>query len=159
MRDALFRIAQELHRSCGGRITPRDNLHLTLVFLGNVERARIARLKEIAAQPRIECFDLEFGAIGYFRHNRIAWAAPLAVPAPLAELVAALEQPLADDGFELDRRKYVPHITFLRDARAPESPPAAAFTWPAREYALIESARVARGHEYRVLARWPLQRA
>ena len=136
----------------------RENIHLTLVFLGNVERARIQRLEAIAAGQRARCFDLEFGAVGYWRHNRFAWVAPHAVPAPLQRLVAALEQALPEESFKFDRRRYVPHITLVRDTRAPAVLPAPAFTWQVREFVLVESAHGARGAAYRVLATWALAR-
>ncbi len=136
---------------------PRDKLHLTLVFLGNIAREKIPQLEAIARQQSGAGFDLEFGAIGHWRHNRIVWAAPLATPEPLRELVAALEQALLQAGFAFDRHsyknEYVPHMTLIRDARAPALPPPFALDWPIDDFALVESAR---GAEYRVLARWPL---
>jgi 2'-5' RNA ligase len=163
-RGGFYRFAQSVHQDCGGRIVRRDNLHLTLVFLGDVAREKIPQLEAIAGQQSGAGFDLEFGATGYWRRNRIVWAAPLATPGPLRDLVAALEQALQQAGFAFDRRsyknehknEYAPHLTLIRDARAPATLPPLAFDWPVGDFALVESARGARGAEYRVLARWPL---
>jgi 2'-5' RNA ligase len=167
VRGGFHRLAQSLHRDCGGRIVRRDNLHLTLVFLGDVAREKIPQLEIIAAQQSGVGFDLEFGATGYWRRNRIVWAAPLAIPEPLRELAAALEQALQQAGFGLDRRshknehknEYAPHLTLIRDARAPALLPPLALGWAISDFALAESVRGARGVEYRVLARWPLNAA
>ncbi len=160
VRGGLYRIAQSAHQDCGGRIVHRDNLHLTLVFLGDVARAKIPQLEAMAGQLHGAGFGLEFGATGYWRRNRIVWAAPLATPGPLRGLVAALEQALQQAGFAFDRHghknEYVPHLTLIRDARAPAALPPLAFDWPVDDFALVESAR---GAEYRVLARWPLHRS
>lgn len=160
MRGGFYRLAQSLHQDCGGRVVRRDNLHLTLVFLGDVAREKIPQLEAIAGQQSGAGFGLEFGATGYWRRNRIVWAAPFSTPDPLRELVVALEQALQQAGFAFDRRshknEYVPHLTLIRDARAPAMPPPLAFDWPVDDFALVESARGARGAEYRVLARWPL---
>lgn len=134
----------------------RDNLHLTLVFLGTVARAKIPQLEALAAQPGGVEFDLEFGIIGYWRHNRIVWAAPHSTPEPLRGRVAALEQALQQAGYQFDRRPYAPHITLLRDARAPAALPPLAFDWPVRDFVLMESVRGAPGSQYHVLARWAL---
>lgn len=158
-RDELNRLARSLHGGCGGRVMQRENLHLTLVFLGNVEREKIPRLEALAAKLRVPQFDLEFGVTGYWRHNRIVWAGPQATPESLRELVAALERALISGGYKFDERPYVPHVTLVRDARAPAALLPLAFDWRIREFALIESARAARGPEYRVLARWPLAAA
>jgi len=132
----------------------RDNLHLTLVFLGDVARDNIPQLTAIAAQQRAIAFDLEFGAIRYWQHNRIVWAAPQAVPPPLSGFVAALESALSEAGFDFDHRPYVPHVTLIRDARPPLALPALRFDWPVRDFVLVEAVRDERGAAYRVLARW-----
>ena len=157
MRGELYRAAQTLHQECGGRVMRRDNLHLTLVFLGNVAREKIPQLEAIAKQHGCTRFDLAFGITGYWRHNRIVWAAPRATPEPLGKLVAALEQALQQSKFRFDRRPYAPHMTLLRDARAPAALPPLAFDWPLRDFTLVESVRGAQGPEYRVLARWNLR--
>jgi len=153
-RDELFRVARELQRSCGGRAVRRDNLHLTLVFLGDVAREKIPQLAAIAAQQRAIAFDLEFGAIRYWQHNRIVWAAPQAVPPPLSGFVAALEPALSEAGFDFDRRPYVPHVTLLRGARPPATAISIALDWPVRDFALVEAVRDESRPAYRVLERW-----
>jgi RNA 2',3'-cyclic 3'-phosphodiesterase len=158
VREKLYALAQSLHKVCGGRIMRRDNLHLTLVFLGDVARAEIPQLEALAQRRRSAGFDLKFGVTGWWRHNRIIWAAPAATPESLRELVAALERALKFEGFKFDLRSYVPHITLVRDACAPTALPPLAFDWQVGEFALVECARGARGHEYRVLARRALER-
>ncbi len=158
MREALYRPAQYLQRDCGGRVMRRDNLHLTLVFLGNIARDRMPLLESIAGLQQRAGFDLQFGVINYWRHNRIVWAGPHSMPEPLDELVAALEDALRQAQFAFDPRPYVPHMTLIRDARAPAMLPSLEFIWPVRDFALVESAPGAHGHEYRALAQWPLQR-
>ena len=164
MREQLHALAQAMHKDSGGRLIRPDHLHLTLVFLGNVARARTSQLEAIAQQQCGIGFNLEFGNTGYWRHNRIVWAAPISIPEPLRELVAALERSLRQGGIQFDRRvkknehknEYVPHITLIRDARAPAALPMADFGLRVTDFALIESARGANGAEYRVLGRWPL---
>jgi len=134
----------------------RDNLHLTLVFLGAVAREKIPQLEAVAGHQNGAGFGLEFGATGYWRHNRIVWAAPHATPEPMRGLVSGLEQALERAGFDFDRRSYVPHITLIRDTRAPAVLPPLAFDWPVRDFALVESARDERSMVYRVIAQWPL---
>ena len=154
VRDALDVAAQKMHRNCGGRVMRRGNLHQTLVFLGEVAEEKLSRLKALATPAC--AFKLDFGAIGYWPHNRIVWAAPNLTPDPLTRLVATLEEALARAGFDYDRRPYAPHITLVRGARAPAALPALRFDWPVTEFVLVESACGARGAEYRVVARWPL---
>ena len=158
-RERLYAHAQALHKDCGGRVMRRDNLHLTLVFLGNVARARIAQIEALAAGCVAPRFELALDTTGYWRHNRIVWAGTAAVPAPLGALVASLEGALAAAGFEFDRRPYAPHLTLIRNAREPRRLPAPGAAWPVAEFTLVESVREAHGARYAAIARWPLAAA
>lgn len=133
------------------------NLHLTLVFIGNVDAARIPDLKGMARSITGDCFDLVVDTLNYWRHNRIAWAGANSVPPALVDLVARMEVALRANGFRFDARDYVPHITLLRNAvQAPRSPQLTPIVWHARHFALVESVRDDGGSRYQVLESWAL---
>ena len=152
----LQRHAQKLREDCGGRVTAAEKLHLTLVFIGNVALAQLPELKSAADAIAATAFDLVLDQFGYWKHNRIVWAAPRAVPEPLRVLVAGLESALMRAEFAFDARPYAPHITLIRNAREPSALPALVLPWPVSEYTLVESVRDDRGSHYRVIGRWPL---
>ena len=157
LQESLGKLAQDLKRECGGRAIPAQNIHLTLAFLGDVARGRLARLEEIAMAVSGQRFELNVTRVEYWRHNRIVWAGVEHCPAALQELAARLEQALSPEGFRFDRRPYVPHITLLRDARgAPASTAIPAVTWRVHDFALVESVPRERGRVYEVLRAWPL---
>ncbi len=156
VREELYRLAQTARLTGGGRLMRRDNLHQTLVFIGNVGERQVASVRAVGADIKAQPFTLEFGTAGFWRHNRCVWAGPVATPASLSELVAALEEGLARAGIAYDRRPYSPHVTLLRDARSPAPSPRTRFDWPVRDFVLLESARDARAVVYREIARWPL---
>ena len=161
IQQALGQLAQDLKRECGGRAIPARNIHLTLAFLGNVGRGRMARLEEIAAatsaQRFAQCFELNVARAEYWRHNRIVWAGVDHCPGALQALAAGLERALAPEGFHFDARPYVPHITLLRDARrAPSTSVVSGIPWPVSRIALVESVPRARGRVYEVVRDWPL---
>lgn len=155
-RADLFAAGQRAHPHSGGRVMRRENLHQTVVFVGNVTEAGLESLVAAGASIKASSFILEFGTLRYWRHNRIVWAAPLATPKPLQELVDALEARLDAAAIRFDKRDYQPHITLIRDARPPGELAPLDFAWPVRDFALVESARDARGAAYRPIARWPL---
>ena len=157
LQEALGKLAQGLKRECGGRAIPAHNIHLTLAFLGDVDRSRIARLEEIAAAISGHRFELNVTHIEYWRHNRIVWAGMGHCPGELQALAAGLERALAPEGFHSDRRPYIPHITLLRDARrAPATASMQAIPWRVHNFALVESVPRERGRVYEVLRDWPL---
>src|SRR4051794_10491830 len=156
IRNELFRVAQATQPGSGGRVMRRENLHQTLVFVGNVADSELPALKAAAAPLELPAFTLHFGRMRYWRHNRIVWAAPLVMPEPLGRLVKALEARIAAAGIEYDDRDYQPHITLIRDARSPAELMPLDFEWRVRDFTLIESAHDGRGAIYRVIARFPL---
>lgn len=156
VRSALSKLAVEVHTACGGRATPADKFHLTLVFVGDIERSRIAALQACAASVEAQPFELEVDALGWWRHNRIVWAGTKRCPSAMVALVAALSANVAGLGITVDERPYVPHVTLVRNARAgPRDLRMAPLVWRARELVLVESVSGAGGSRYQVIAKWP----
>jgi len=157
VRDALAAWAQAAQATCGGRATPADKLHLTLFFVGTVERARIAALEAAAGAVRGEAFDLTLDTLGHWRHNRIVWAGASRCPPALERLAQSLSAALAAQGFAGEARAYAPHMTLVRNAeRRPHAIGVLPRAWGVREFVLAESAPAPGGVRYPVLRRWPL---
>jgi 2'-5' RNA ligase len=96
----------------------RDNLHVTMRFLGEVDERRAAALVEAAGQPLAQAtFDLALGSAGAFPAAgppRVLWIG-LAAGADSARAVfRSLEQRTAALGFEPEPRAYTPHVTLGR---------------------------------------------
>jgi 2'-5' RNA ligase len=156
VRAALADAAERAHAECGGRITAEHKIHLTLFFVGGIERSRIAELEECAKSVSAAPFDLDLDVLGYWRHNHIVWAGTRSTPAGLAALVSGLSGRLQVAGYRGDDRPYAPHVTLVRDAKhAPREPTLNVPRWEARDFVLVESA--AGGTRYDVIARWPLR--
>ena len=114
LRSALGARARELARAIGGRAVPAHNAHLTLAFLGEVDRARQPALHAILdAMPR-DSFTLALDRVGEWPRAGVAWIAPRLVPAPLAVLHAALNAALQSAAFPVEARPFQPHITLVR---------------------------------------------
>ena len=151
------RAGQSMHRICGGKRTRRDNIHLTLAFLGDVPDERVEALRAIAQNLSIPAFDLNFNRLGWWRRNQIAWSAPSDAPKPLFDLVDGLQQGLAAQGFKTEDRAYLPHITLLRRAYCKETHfEAEAIVWPVREFVLVSSVLSEKGSIYEIIGRWDL---
>jgi 2'-5' RNA ligase len=157
LQGALGRLAASLQQECGGRALPTRNIHLTLVFLGEVARDRMANLAHLAAGITTPRFELEVDRIEYWRHNRIVWAGVTRCPDALPKLVEHLEHSLSSAGFRFDKRSHVPHVTLLRNARrGPADATLRPLPWPVSRFALVESVPRDQGRFYDVLREWPL---
>src|SRR5262245_51366495 len=86
----LHEVALECRRDCGGRAVLEQNIHLTLAFLGNVERAGLPGIEACAAATSGSACKLTIGRLGYWRHNRILWAGTESCPPAFPALASAL---------------------------------------------------------------------
>lgn len=143
---------------CGGRAMRTGTLHSTLVFIGNVRLSDLVALQSVAREVKGERFELCFDAPHYWGHNRIVYAAPTYPPRQLKQLVDALEQKLAGQGFIFDNRVYRPHVTLLRNAHRTDVsfPRLQSVCWQIDDFALLQSTPQGGLVGYRVLARFPL---
>jgi 2'-5' RNA ligase len=151
------RAGQVLHRACGGKRTRRENIHLTLAFLGDAPAERVVGVSAIAQRLSIPAFDLNFDRLGWWRRNQIGWSAPSDAPKPLFDLVSGLQNGLAAEGFKSEDRPYLPHLTLLRRAHCRDSHfDAEAIAWPVRDFVLVSSTLSENGSAYKIIGRWDL---
>jgi len=140
-----------------GRRVPARNLHLTLVFLGNVEDEVEACLMEGAAAIRTAPFALDFDQAGSFRGSGVAWLAPGECPSELLDLVARLRDLSARCDIETEERPYRPHLTIARKLkRRPRRMELAPIHWQINSFCLVESTPGEAGSEYTVRRAWRL---
>lgn len=156
-------VAAEMHRAaraaqacCGGRVMRREGLHLTLAFIGDIERARLRMLTAVADTMRLPALTLTLDHCGHWRHNRIVWLAPQTPPEELADFAGVFTEGLREADFAVDRRLFAPHVTLLRNARCEGQPPQPEpIGWEVGGFALVASERTAAGSRYRVIGQWP----
>jgi 2'-5' RNA ligase len=115
MTDALWQSVGALQQArLQGRFSRRENLHLTLAFIGETTRGEelLKILQQLDAAP----FKLALGRCGLFRRSggSIFWRS-LRESAELKALQAQLTGLLAAHGFEVDSREFRPHITLARE--------------------------------------------
>jgi RNA 2',3'-cyclic 3'-phosphodiesterase len=111
--------AMQSMRQCfqSGRFSPEENLHLTLVFLGEVAPEQLDDAKGALDAARGNAFSLHIGGIGCFRRDGgdIYWAG-IERTQPLSNLYFSLCTELRGRGFSVERRAFHPHLTLVRQA-------------------------------------------
>src|SRR5436305_7998533 len=92
-----------------------DQLHLTLRFVGEVDRPVAQDVADALATVRSERFAARIAGVGRFeqRNSGALWAGVEPRP-PLAALAAKVERACQAVGLEPERRAYHPHITLAR---------------------------------------------
>jgi len=92
-----------------------SQLHLTLRFVGEVERPLATDLADELRRIRSSRLELRIAGIGRFeqRNSGALWAA-VEPKAPLVTLAAKVERVCQSVGLEAERRAFHPHITLAR---------------------------------------------
>lgn len=115
-----------------------ERLHVTLHFLGDVERSRVPELAQALRVP-FTPFALRFVGAALWPHG-IAVLEPEAVPAELLALHAALSGVVRECGLPVDSRPYTPHVTLARRVSGATLPADGRPTaWQVDHYALMAS--------------------
>lgn len=119
VKDHLAEVQAKTQELCRrGNFTPKDNFHLTLHFLGEVEADDIEYLQDAMYETarRNRPFTLTLDKVGFFpRGNKgIMWAGLERSP-HLQRLFSTLEKSLEQQGFARERKGLSPHITLGRE--------------------------------------------
>jgi 2'-5' RNA ligase len=145
--------------AAGGRTIPRENLHVTVAFLGGVADSRMACVCD-AASTAVGggALDLVLDRVEHWKRQRILALESPESPAPLVALVARLWQSLERCGFAAESRPFRCHVTLAREARAPRDlpPGVGPILWRVGELSLMESVTAPEGARYERLRQWPL---
>jgi len=150
----------------GARWQSDEQLHLTLRFIGEVDRPRAEDAALALAGVQFPAFDLALAGVGMFdargRPNAV-WAG-VRPHDELARLHRKVDQAMVRAGLEPERRAYLPHVTLARM----NAPAGAADRWLADHAALasepfrcdalilFESHLGREGASYAAVARYPL---
>ncbi|WP_339547751.1 RNA 2',3'-cyclic phosphodiesterase [Pseudomonas sp. RA_35y_Pfl2_P32] len=140
-----------------GRPIAAQNLHLTLMFLGDVAVTQLPGLYAAAAQVRVpgEALRVRLDQLQAWHRAGMLLLVPTEPVPALLQLVYALHQAMLALGFVDAPREYRAHLSLVRDFRAPvpEADSAPDFTPDARHFVLFESHK----GRYRPLAQWSLE--
>ena len=146
----------------GARWQTADQLHLTLRFIGEVDRHTATDIAAALGRVNVRPFTAELGDPGLFDHRgRIdtLWAGVRPAGA-LERLAKSVNAALASVGLPPEGRAFLPHITVARGRSMsgatlwPQSP-IPCLAWPVDGFALFESRMGKDGSDYTILARWP----
>jgi len=173
--DVRSALDEEIERlqPAGGDVAwvTRDNLHVTLKFLGHVEPARLdhavsalARVATVVA--RFELAVVGLGAFPSPTRPRVVWAGLERGADAAAVLARAVDGALVDHGFAREARPFTGHVTLGRvrqpgrDRRLTALLTAGAGHRFGRltvdRFALMRSELSPRGARYSVIGAWPL---
>lgn len=120
IKQALGQIEEELQKKIRGvKWVKPDNIHLTLKFLGNIEKETVEDIKKIldevssGAQP----FKIRLSAAGAFpspSRPRVIWVGIDEGKTESTELADRIDEEVEYLGIEKESRAFHPHLTLAR---------------------------------------------
>lgn len=168
VKNALSETIANLRQAAlQGRFTSWDNLHLTLVFIGESNRVSdiVQIMQEVAERCFTEPFRIALSEAGVFGGSRsrgsnrsrragdLHWIG-IAKNDALNNLVENLSHELKKAGLDIEKRRFVAHVTIGREVVLPEA--ATVFVQPAEMLAdhisLMRSDRIDGQQVYTELA-------
>ncbi|MCA8948003.1 MAG: RNA 2',3'-cyclic phosphodiesterase [Planctomycetes bacterium] len=117
MRNYLARTARASLLKGKVKWVPAEQLHVTLVFAGDVDDDVVAELRGAVEAARLEPLSFSLAGLGRFPPRgepRVLWAGLAGDVDPLLRLQAGLAERAAAAGVELDKRPFAPHVTLGR---------------------------------------------
>lgn len=121
IKEKLYQLITLLQKNAdasNGSFTLKENLHLTLNFIGETNRLELVKqaMNQAVAKAKPESFSLGFGGFGRFkrREGDIYWVG-VEENAKLSSLQKELIKELKEAGFfDIDDREFKPHLTLAR---------------------------------------------
>lgn len=148
-RDSLLKIRDTLPADCG-RLISANNLHITLVFLGEVNTEKAECVMNRARQLSIKPVTLILDHIGWWKKTQVVWLAPAHIPEEIPIFAAELAAASTRCAVRLDQRPYQPHVTLARGViRKPVLHSVIPVQWPVRGVSLIQSQTIPGGSSYK----------
>jgi 2'-5' RNA ligase len=124
VKDALCEMIADLRGAARrGRYTHRDNLHLTLAFIG--ESNRVDDIVDVMEEACDDAFTapirITLADAGVFRRKGgdIHWIGVERSP-ELKKLAERIASGLRSEGFDIEKSKFTPHITIGRNVKLSE---------------------------------------
>lgn len=112
---------QELH---GGRVVPRDHLHVTLAFLGSRPAGELEGIVGALREAAAEAGPIAFAAMGWRETRAVGMIVLRDVTGEAAELAGRLHVRLAELGvYRPEARPWLAHVTVLRFRKRPRLDP------------------------------------
>ena len=112
IKDTMIEVLHDMKKQgVGGKYTPKQNMHLTLAFIG--ERKNPEEVMTVLKGVPFKPFKLSIAESGNF--GNLIWAG-VKGSQKLKTYVRDLRDALDQAGIPYDKKEFVPHITLIRDA-------------------------------------------
>jgi RNA 2',3'-cyclic 3'-phosphodiesterase len=145
-------VAAQLNVTSPGRLVHARNYHVTLAFIGEVAKSRLAELQTNGESVRAPRCGMAFDSLEFWPESRVVVAAAAEIPLSLHSLCTQLQEASG-----LPRTRLRAHVTLARKmAQAPVLQAMSMVFWQATGFSLVRSETGGAESAYTVVDTWPL---
>jgi len=116
IKNKIIELQNELKKKIAGKWIAINNMHLTLIFLGEVEKEKLPSIKLILKTLKTSQFNLKVRNLGGFpnlKRPHVLWIG-IERSNKLLEIQNHLYQKLKEKKFRIEDRKFIGHLTLAR---------------------------------------------
>ena len=148
IKDTLIELQSDLMQSgISGNFTRLENLHMTLAFIGEYDDPKA--VLDVMKKVPLRSFTI---SIKDYRPFKDMYFADISESQELHSYVKRLRAALLDNEIPFDRKKFLPHVTLVRNSKRSEILPMPVFSesdsMRVRGISLMKSERAKHGMKY-----------
>jgi len=149
IRDEIVLTRSQLLFS--GRWVKSKNIHLTLLFLGNMSQEQRHKVINEAKKIAFPEFELSLDKTGYFKKSQVAWLGFDRVPDPLLVLNQQLLKAVKLSNINISQQTYKPHVTLARKSEKISKIVVEPISWKIIDFILLRSIDTQHGVKYQLV--------
>jgi RNA 2',3'-cyclic 3'-phosphodiesterase len=130
------------------------NIHVTLLFLGNIDSDKEQYVKEALATVPVPKITLCFDKLSFWKKPSVLCLTSTNPNPELEGLVETLSKVARKLDIPLDERPFKPHVTLVKKATKLTPLSFKPIIWQSNSFCLVESCRIPSGIEYRIVEKW-----
>lgn len=116
IKEDLVPVQQVLDRG-GVKVVDKDNVHITLKFLGEVEDKGVEPIKDALREIKFKSFNIHAKGIGFFpssNHIKVVWVGIEEGEDKMSDLAEQIDDRMKKLGFQKEKKKFTAHATLAR---------------------------------------------
>jgi RNA 2',3'-cyclic 3'-phosphodiesterase len=131
-----------------------NNLHVTLVFLGQINQETKQLLVKQAENITVPDMTIVFDQLAFWKKPQVLCLTGYSPDNCLNALVQVLTEQVKELSISVDERPYQAHVTLARKVKETVKMDFEPIFWHSRAFCLVQSCSLPTGVEYRVLHTW-----
>lgn len=152
-RQQCVKITKGINKEKARPVNPA-NLHVTLLFLGNIAADKEISFRLEAATIPIPKTTLRFDQLNFWKKPGVLCLTATDSSPELMALVDNLSIVARKLDIPIDERPFKPHVTLVKKAKELTTLEFEPVIWHSKSFCLVESCSLINGVEYRIIEQW-----